>query len=438
MANGNGIVFERLVVDGNAKWCTYGILATIAFADTVFFVVYGLEVELQHIHHLCSFLGQTVFFDKRQYSHLVGSQHRRQMQYHARVAAFELLLFVRSSHYREEHSIDTDRGLYHIRHVALVKFGVEVFDVFTRIFLVLRQVEVRAAVYPLHLFESKGHLELYIGSGIGVVCQLFVVVEAIFAVAKSERPVPTHTEMFPVVEPLHLLARTDKKLHLHLLELTHTEDKLPCHYLIAECLAYLCYTERYLHSARLLHVEEIDKNTLCRLGTEIDLGGSVGNRTYLGRKHKVKLTHISPILGPRYGTNHIVIDNDLFEFIEIIVVHSRSKALVQGIAFLGILHYTRIGAAIKVSVERITETFGSFIYLFCYLLVEFSQNIFYQHIGSITLFAVAVVDKRVVECVDVPRSLPRGRMHKYGSVYAYHIIVEAGHSLPPIGFYIVF
>ena len=75
-------------------------------------------------------------------------------------------------------------------------------------------------MYPLHLFESKGHLELYIGSGIGVVCQLFVVVEAIFAVAKSERPVPTHTEIFPVIEVEDGGAkRPEEDLHLAVLRL---------------------------------------------------------------------------------------------------------------------------------------------------------------------------------------------------------------------------
>ena len=38
---------------------------------------------------------------------------------------------------------------------------------------------------------------------------------------------------------------------------------------IAECLAYLCYAKRNLHTTAFLDVEEIDENTLSRLRAQI-------------------------------------------------------------------------------------------------------------------------------------------------------------------------
>ena len=46
-----------------------------------------------------------------------------------------------------------------------------------------------------------------------------------------------------MVKPFQLLAGAYEKLHLHLLELAHTEDELSCHDLIAEGLADLRDTE---------------------------------------------------------------------------------------------------------------------------------------------------------------------------------------------------
>ena len=86
-------------------------------------------------------------------------------------------------------------------------------------------------------------MELDVGSGIGVVCQLLMVVETVVLVAHAQCLVPCQTVFLPVFKPFHLRARLAEELHLHLLELTHTEDELACDNLVAERLADLADAE---------------------------------------------------------------------------------------------------------------------------------------------------------------------------------------------------
>ncbi len=61
----------------------------------------------------------------------------------------------------------------------------------------------------------------------------------------------------------------NKVLHLHLLKLALTEDKLPGGDLITKRLTNLSNTEWHLDPRRIKYVFEIDIDTLARLTTEI-------------------------------------------------------------------------------------------------------------------------------------------------------------------------
>ncbi len=89
-----------------------------------------------------------------------------------------------------------------------------------------------------------------------------MVMEAVVVIAETESPVPFHPGLLPVAEPVKLGPRFHEELHFHLLELAHAEDELTCHNLIPEGLAYLGYPEGKLHPPCLLHIEEVDKDTL--------------------------------------------------------------------------------------------------------------------------------------------------------------------------------
>ena len=122
-----------------------------------------------------------------------------------------------------------------------------------------------------------------------------MVVEAVAFVAKAKGFVPCKTCLLPLLEPIHFGARLNEELHLHLFELTHTEDELASYDLVTEGFTNLSDTERYLHTARLLHVEVVNEDALCRFRTEVDCACAFSGRTYFGLKHEVELANVSPI-----------------------------------------------------------------------------------------------------------------------------------------------
>ena len=227
------------------------------------------------MQNLTSHLRQSVFLNQRQYGSLHRSQCGREVHHHTRFAIFELLLFVRCGEHLKHHTIDSDRRLDHIRHVALTRLRIEILDLLAREFLVVAQIEVGTRVDTLHLLEPEREFILHVSRGIGIMCQLLVIVETVVFVAETKCTVPLHPNLLPLLEPSELLTRPNKELHLHLLELTHPEDELTGYDLIPEGLSDLCDTERNLHTARFLDIQEVYEDTLCRLGSQIDRIGPI-------------------------------------------------------------------------------------------------------------------------------------------------------------------
>ena len=342
------------------------------------------------------------------------------------------------THDAEEHAVDTYRSLDDVRRVAFAAFGIEIFDFLTAEFGVLREVEVRAGVDTLHFFESERHTEFDVAGCIGIVCQFFVVVEAIVLRAEAQCLVPSHAGLFPAGEPLEFGAGLDKELHLHLLELSHAEDKLSSHDLIAEGLTDLRDTERNLHAAGLLHVEVVDKNTLGRFRSEVDGAAAVGGGAHLGFEHEVKLSHLSPVACAADRANDLLVEDDLAESFEVGGVHGHGIALVECIALLGEFAHAAVGGAEFGLIKGLFEALAPFGHFFLDLLVVFGDLVLDEHVGAVAFFRVLIVDERIVEGIDVSGSLPNGGMHKDGRIDAHDVFVEQRHSLPPILFDIVF
>ena len=360
-----------------------------------------MEVILEHIHNLTRFLWQTIFLHKRHNASLNWSKDRREVQYYASVAAFEYLLFVCTAHHREEHTVHTDRCLYHIWRVALVELRVEVLNLLTTILSVLAKVEVSTAVDTFYLLESKWHLEFDVSSGVSVVSEFVVIVVAVVLVTHTKGFVPLEAELLPVLKPFHLLTWTNEELHLHLLKLTHTEHELACYYLVAECLTDLCDTKRNLHTARLLYVEVVHEYTLCSLRTEVNLHGTIGGRTHLGGEHEVELTHVGPVAGTRDWANDFFINNDLLEFLKVVVVEGSSESLVESVAFLYVGFYSLVGLLEHLLVEALAEAFACFGYFFLNLLVVLSELVLDKHVCAVAFFAILIIYEWIVECVHV-------------------------------------
>ena len=85
IADGDGVVLQGLVVDGDAVRGTDGILAAVAFTDGVFLVILAVEVEFHHVEYFSGFFGKPVFFYEGHDCHFDGGKGCRQTEYDARV-----------------------------------------------------------------------------------------------------------------------------------------------------------------------------------------------------------------------------------------------------------------------------------------------------------------------------------------------------------------
>ena len=92
LAQRHGAVFESLMVYGDAERCADGVLTAVALAYAVFFVVVCGEVEFQVVHDFACLFRKSVFFHERHYCTFHRSERFGQVEHHACVAAFKLLL----------------------------------------------------------------------------------------------------------------------------------------------------------------------------------------------------------------------------------------------------------------------------------------------------------------------------------------------------------
>src|ERR1039458_6706655 len=87
--------------------------------------------------------------------------------------------------------------------------------------------------------------------------------------AQAQASVPGHTLPKPVLEPLRSFAFGYKKLHLHLLKLARSENKISRCDLVPERLANLGDPERGFLTRELEDVLEIDEDPLRRLRAQV-------------------------------------------------------------------------------------------------------------------------------------------------------------------------
>ena len=196
---------------------------------------------------------------------------------------------------------------------------------------------------------------------------------------------PGHSQLLPLVEPLHFGAGFNEKLHLHLFKLTHTEDELTCNDLVSEGFTNLGDTKRQLHTSGLLHIQVVNEDSLGRFGTKIDLIGTISRVVQLRAEHQIELTNVGPVLGSADWVYDFLVYNDLLECFEVRSLHSEGVTLVEGVAFGLDIKHTRIRFTEFGFVKSLTKAFSGFGHLFIDLLIIFGDLIFNEVIGPITL-----------------------------------------------------
>ena len=322
VAEGNGVVLHRLLVDSHAIRTTNGVHTTIALAYLVLLLVLAVEVETKLLHDFLCLLGHSVLLGKGEDGQLNRCQGSRQLQHDTTFAIGQLLLGIGVAHNTEEHAVDTDRGLDDVRSIALTGLRIEVLNLLTRIGSMLTEVEVGTRVDTLNFLETERHVEFDVCGSIGIVSQFVVVVETIVLSTEAQSQMPSHTGLLPLREPLQFGTGLHEVLHLHLLELTHAEDELTGNDFVTESLTYLCDTEGQLHATRFLHVQVVDKDSLCRLRTQVDCRSTIGSASDLGLEHEVELAHFSPVACATDWAYDSFVKDDLSQFFQVVGVQS--------------------------------------------------------------------------------------------------------------------
>src|SRR6185437_7193628 len=111
---------------------------------------------------------------------------------------------------------------------------------------------------------------------------------------------PVHAPAFPFVEPVHVRARFDEELHLHLFELARAKNEVPRRDLVTERLADLRDAERYALPRRLLNIEEVDIRPLRGFRAQVDHRGGVLDGTDVRSEHQVELPRFGELTLPEF------------------------------------------------------------------------------------------------------------------------------------------
>src|SRR5574344_1209217 len=97
---------------------------------------------------------------------------------------------------------------------------------------------------------------------------------------------------------------------------------------------------------------------------------------------------------------------------------------MKGITLLEMFQHTRICFTELLFIESITETFSSLGHLFIYFFIVLGNLVFDKNICAVTFFRITVVDKGIIESIDMSGSFPYRRMHKDGRIKTHDILVQ--------------
>ena len=103
-----------------------------------------------------------------------------------------------------------------------------------------------------------------------------------------------------------------------------------------------------------------------------------------------------------------------------------------------VFKHTSVSCAELGFVESIAEFLCGLGHFLIHLLLYLCQVIFDQHIGTIPLLGIFVVDQGVIERVDMAGCFPDSRVHKDSGVDTDYIFVQQRHAVPPVFLYVIF
>src|SRR3954463_14180396 len=133
VAQRDGVVLERLVVDGDAVGRADLVLPAVALADRAALVVLALEPgALERRVDLARALRMALLAQQREHRDLDRRERGVELEHCARVAA-DVVLVVGVAQEREHRAPDAGGRLDHVRDVALARLLVEVLELLARV-----------------------------------------------------------------------------------------------------------------------------------------------------------------------------------------------------------------------------------------------------------------------------------------------------------------
>ena len=154
-----------------------------------------------------------------------------------------------------------------MRQELLLGLLVEVFERLARALLVYAEVVIGAVSDTLELLDAEGEFVFDVVGLLRIKRTITIghIEDVQLGARDADLLVKLEAFLKPLVGEAHAVIRMAEVLDLHLLELTHSKYKLTGHNFVSKGLACLCNPKRNFHPCSFLHIQEIHKNTLCRL-----------------------------------------------------------------------------------------------------------------------------------------------------------------------------
>src|SRR3989344_924537 len=169
----------------------------------------------------------------------------------------------------QKYTAHAHRSLEDPRNIFLRSLGVDIAQVCTRKFLMLRKVVVGAVVYTLNLVKSPRKFIFDVPGILGIKHQVLVLLKAQLFLVYAEREVPAPAILLYRLICLLVFVGAYKELRIRLFEFSGTEEEVAGRYLIAERLAYLGYAKRHLGLHGIDDIFVVQINSLARLAGQI-------------------------------------------------------------------------------------------------------------------------------------------------------------------------
>ena len=294
VADGDGIIFQRIEVDSDAERCSDLILTAVAFSDRACLVVSDHEFFREFLIHFARLFGKV--FLQRQDGRFVSREGGVEVHDGTYFAAFEFFFLVRFAKDSQHESVGADGVFHDVGDILLVGDGVEVIHILARIFLVAGEVVIGAVVDAVEFRPADREEVLDIAGRFRVMREFVVIFEAqvFFLEAEAEQEVFGSLFIFFVV--LKIGAFFAEPLVFHLFELDGAENEVSGGDFVAERFADLRDAERHFCARGALNVQKVYEFALRGFGAQVDFILALVGDAAGCFEHKVERTDGRPVM----------------------------------------------------------------------------------------------------------------------------------------------